>query len=126
MEKLQIRTNKEIIETFRELAKKEETQGQFLEKLLTNELKNEENLEYKVKYEQLKETLKITDTIIDNKVLKEKLKGLETQNTLLQAQIMDLKKINDDKDIIILQMKENLAERKIGRLERFKMLLLGK
>lgn len=126
MEKLQIRTNKEIIELFRELSKKEETQGQFLEKLLKNELENEENLIYKVKYEQLKETLDISNTIVDNKLLKEKLKSLETQNNLLQAQIDDLKKFNDDKDIIIYQLKESLADRKIGRLEKFKMLLLGK
>lgn len=126
MEKLQIRTNKETAKIFRDLAKTEETQGLFLEKLLENEAKNKENLVYKSKYNQLKETLKITDTITDNKILKEKLKGLEAQNTLLQAQIEDLKRVNDDKDIIILQLKENLSERKIGRLERFKMYLLGK
>lgn len=126
MEKLQIRTNKETIETFRELSKTEETQGIFLEKLLKNELNNEENLIYKVKYEQLKETLEISNVIVDNKILKEKLNSLETQNTLLQAQIEDLKKISDDKDIIIYQLKESLAERKIGRFEKFKMLLLGK
>lgn len=126
MEKLQIRTNKETIEVFRELSKAEETQGIFLEKLLKNELNNEENLIYKIKYEQLKETLEISNIIVDNKILKEKLNSLETQNNLLQAQIDDLKKLNDDKDIIILQLKESLAERKIGRLEKFKMLLLGK
>ena len=126
MEKLQIRTNKETIEVFRELSKTEETQGQFLEKLLKNKLENEENLIYKVKYEQLKETLEISNIIVDNKILKEKLNSLETQNNLLQAQIDDLKKLNDDKDIIIYQLKENLVERKIGRFEKFKMLLLGK
>lgn len=126
MEKLQIRTNKETIETFRELSKTEETQGQFLEKLLKNELNNEENLIYKVKYEQLKETLEISNIIVDNKILKEKLNSLETQNNLLQAQIEDLKKINDDKDIIILELKENLAESKIGGLQKLKMYLLGK
>lgn len=126
MEKLQIRTNKEIIEKFRELAKTEETQGIFLEKLLENELKDKENVEYKVKYEQLKETLKITDTIVDNKILKERLESLEAQNNLLKGQIEDLKKISDDKDIIIYQLKENLADRKIGGVERFKMYLLGK
>lgn len=126
MEKLQIRTNKETIEVFRELSKAEETQGQFLEKLLKNELNNEENLIYKVKYEQLKETLEISDVIVDNKLLKEKLNSLEAQNNLLKGQIKDLKKISDDKDIIILELKENLVERKIGRFEKFKMLLLGK